>query len=113
MPAPRRACRSHPPGDGVLFEADARGTSGTSESHWRYPPDPAPDGRWGLPAGTPGQAGQRVTVDRMDPRQGVQQLYGQAEVTADDVAQVIAFVISRPRRLAINEVLLRPAAQQL
>ena len=101
------------PGDGVLFEADARGTSGTSESHWRYSPDPAADGRWGLPAGTPGQAGQRVTVDRMDPRQGVQQLYGQAEVTADDVAQVIAFVISRPRRLAINEVLLRPAAQQL
>jgi NADP-dependent 3-hydroxy acid dehydrogenase YdfG len=44
-------------------------------------------------------------------RQGVQQLYGQAEVTADDIAQVISFVPSRPRHLAINEVLLRPAGQ--
>ena len=43
--------------------------------------------------------------------QGVQRLYDQAEVTADDVAEVIAFVLSRPRHLAINEVLLRPAGQ--
>jgi NADP-dependent 3-hydroxy acid dehydrogenase YdfG len=48
-----------------------------------------------------------------ETRQGVQQLYSQAEVTAGDIAQVIAFILSRPRRLAINEVLLRPAAQQL
>ena len=46
-----------------------------------------------------------------ETRQGVQQLYGQAEVTAADVAEIIAFVLSRPRRLAINEVLLRPAGQ--
>jgi NADP-dependent 3-hydroxy acid dehydrogenase YdfG len=45
-------------------------------------------------------------------RQGVQQLYDKAEVTAEDVAEVIAFVLSRPRRLAINEILLRPAGQQ-
>jgi NADP-dependent 3-hydroxy acid dehydrogenase YdfG len=45
-------------------------------------------------------------------RQSVQQSYGQAEVTADDIAEVIAFTLSRPRRLAINEVLLRPAGQQ-
>jgi NADP-dependent 3-hydroxy acid dehydrogenase YdfG len=42
---------------------------------------------------------------------GVQQLYSQAEVTADDVAEVIAFVLSRPRRLAISEILLRPAGR--
>lgn len=45
-------------------------------------------------------------------KEGVQKLYDQAEVTADDVAEIIAFVLSRPRRLAINEVLLRPAGQQ-
>lgn len=45
-------------------------------------------------------------------KQGVQQIYDKAEVTASDVAEVIAFVLSRPRRLAIHEVLLRPAAQQ-
>lgn len=32
--------------------------------------------------------------------------------TADDVAEIIAFILSRPRRLVINEVLLRPAGQQ-
>jgi NADP-dependent 3-hydroxy acid dehydrogenase YdfG len=35
-----------------------------------------------------------------------------AEVTAEDVAEIIAFILSRPRRLAINEILLRPAGQQ-
>ncbi len=45
-------------------------------------------------------------------KQGVQQLYGKAEVTAEDVADIIAFILSRPRRLAINEILLRPAGQQ-
>jgi NADP-dependent 3-hydroxy acid dehydrogenase YdfG len=44
-------------------------------------------------------------------RAGVQQLYSQAEVTAGDVAEVIAFVLGRPRHLVINEVLLRPAGQ--
>ena len=47
-----------------------------------------------------------------DTRQGVQQLYDKAEVTAEDVAEIIAFILSRPRRLAINEILLRPAEQQ-
>ncbi len=45
-------------------------------------------------------------------REGVQKLYDQAEVTAGDVAEIITFVLSRPRRLAINEVLFRPAGQQ-
>lgn len=44
-------------------------------------------------------------------RQGVQQLYDVATVTADDVAEVITFTVRRPRHLAINEILLRPASQ--
>jgi NADP-dependent 3-hydroxy acid dehydrogenase YdfG len=51
----------------------------------------------------------RITHD--ETRQGVQQLYDQAEVTAADIAEVVAFVLSRPRHLAINEVLVRPAGQ--
>jgi NADP-dependent 3-hydroxy acid dehydrogenase YdfG len=47
-----------------------------------------------------------------ETRKGMQELYDGAEVTADDVADVIAFVLRRPRHLAINEVLLRPAGQQ-
>lgn len=44
-------------------------------------------------------------------REAVQQGYDVATVTAEDVAEVIAFVLARPRHLAINEVLLRPADQ--
>lgn len=50
-------------------------------------------------------------ITHAETREAVQQLYNQAEVTAGDVAQIIAFTLSRPRHLAINEVLLRPAGQ--
>jgi NADP-dependent 3-hydroxy acid dehydrogenase YdfG len=46
-------------------------------------------------------------------RQGVEQLYSQVTVTAEDIAAVIAFAVNRPKHLAINEILLRPANQQL
>jgi NADP-dependent 3-hydroxy acid dehydrogenase YdfG len=45
-------------------------------------------------------------------KEGVDKLYDQAEVTAEDIAEVIAFAIARPRRLAIHEILLRPAGQE-
>lgn len=50
-------------------------------------------------------------ITHADTKRGVQQLYDKADVTAEDIAEVIAFVLSRPRRLAINEILLRPAGQ--
>jgi NADP-dependent 3-hydroxy acid dehydrogenase YdfG len=37
--------------------------------------------------------------------------YRHATVTADDIAEVTAFALSRPRHLAINEILLRPSTQ--
>jgi NADP-dependent 3-hydroxy acid dehydrogenase YdfG len=46
-------------------------------------------------------------------RQGAEQLYSQVTVTAEDIAEVIAFAVNRPRHLAINEILLRPANQEL
>ena len=46
-------------------------------------------------------------------RQAVQQGYDAATVKPEEIAEVIAFVLARPRHLAINEVLLRPADQQL
>jgi NADP-dependent 3-hydroxy acid dehydrogenase YdfG len=51
-------------------------------------------------------------ITHADTRQGVQQLYDKADVTPEDVAEIIAFILSRPRRMAINEILLRPAGQQ-
>ncbi len=50
-------------------------------------------------------------ITHAETKQGVGQLYSQAEVTAEDIADIVAFTLSRPRRLAINEVLLRPAGQ--
>jgi NADP-dependent 3-hydroxy acid dehydrogenase YdfG len=46
-------------------------------------------------------------------REAVQAGYDVATVKPEEVAEVIAFVLSRPRHLAINEVLLRPSDQQL
>ena len=44
-------------------------------------------------------------------RESVQKGYDRAAVKPEEVAEVIAFALSRPRHLAINEVLLRPADQ--
>lgn len=41
----------------------------------------------------------------------VNEAYSHATVTAADIADVILFALSRPRHLAINEILLRPANQ--
>lgn len=50
-------------------------------------------------------------ITHSETKQAVGQLYDQADVTAGDIADVIDFVLARPRHLAINEVLLRPAGQ--
>jgi NADP-dependent 3-hydroxy acid dehydrogenase YdfG len=55
----------------------------------------------------------RVTV--IEPgavaTEGAEQLYQQLAITAEDVAEVIAFAVTRPRRMTLNEILLRPTAQ--
>ena len=47
-------------------------------------------------------------ITHSETKEVVQSLYGKATVTPEDVAEVIVFVLTRPRHLAINEVLLRP-----
>lgn len=44
-------------------------------------------------------------------RAAVQQGYDAATVKPEEIAEVIAFALARPRHLAINEILLRPADQ--
>ncbi|XVV10201.1 SDR family oxidoreductase [Actinoplanes sp. CA-131856] len=44
-------------------------------------------------------------------RDGVQQMYDAATVTPEEVAEIIAFILARPRHLVVNEILLRPATQ--
>jgi NADP-dependent 3-hydroxy acid dehydrogenase YdfG len=38
-------------------------------------------------------------------------LYEQLAIAAEDIAEIIAFAVTRPRRLTINEILVRPTAQ--
>jgi NADP-dependent 3-hydroxy acid dehydrogenase YdfG len=101
------AGRSARAGNGV-YAATKWGLNGWSESLRQ---ELLPDVRVTLiePGVVATELPQHIT--HADTREGVQRLYDQAQVTADDVAEVIAFTLSRPRHLAINEVLLRPAGQ--
>ena len=38
-------------------------------------------------------------------------MYEQLAITAQDVAEVIAFAVSRPTRMTLNEILIRPTGQ--
>jgi NADP-dependent 3-hydroxy acid dehydrogenase YdfG len=50
---------------------------------------------------------------RPEVREKVAQRFGNMErLEADDIAEIITFVVTRPRRVAINEVLVRPTEQE-
>jgi NADP-dependent 3-hydroxy acid dehydrogenase YdfG len=61
----------------------------------------------------PGAVDTELTDHITDPgvKQAAQQMYEQMAITADDIAEVIAFAITRPRRVTLNEILVRPTAQ--
>jgi NADP-dependent 3-hydroxy acid dehydrogenase YdfG len=44
-------------------------------------------------------------------KQTTEQFYARLAITAEDVAEVIAFAVTRPRRMTLNEILLRPTNQ--
>ena len=44
-------------------------------------------------------------------KQGVEQMYETTAIPAEDIAEIIAFAVSRPRRTTINEILVRPTGQ--
>jgi NADP-dependent 3-hydroxy acid dehydrogenase YdfG len=48
-----------------------------------------------------------------ETKQGVEQFYDATAISADDVAQIIAFAVSRARSVSLNEILVRPTAQAL
>lgn len=50
---------------------------------------------------------------RAEVREQVEQRFANMEVLeADDIADAITFVVTRPRRMAINEILVRPTEQE-
>jgi NADP-dependent 3-hydroxy acid dehydrogenase YdfG len=63
----------------------------------------------------PGAVATELTdhITHADTKQAAQQMYRDASITAEDVAEVIAFAIARPPRMTLNEILIRPTAQAL
>jgi NADP-dependent 3-hydroxy acid dehydrogenase YdfG len=48
-----------------------------------------------------------------ETKQAVEQGYAQLSITAQDIAEIIAFAVTRPRSVSLNEILVRPTAQAL
>jgi NADP-dependent 3-hydroxy acid dehydrogenase YdfG len=61
----------------------------------------------------PGAVATELTDHITNPgvKQAAEQMYQQLAITADDIAEVIAFAVTRPRRMTLNEILVRPTAQ--
>jgi NADP-dependent 3-hydroxy acid dehydrogenase YdfG len=61
----------------------------------------------------PGAVATELTdhITHAGAKRGAEQLYQQLAITAEDIAEIIAFAVTRPRRLTINEILVRPTAQ--
>jgi len=61
----------------------------------------------------PGAVATELTdhITHAGAKQGAEHLYQQLAITAEDIAEIIAFAVTRPRRLTINEILVRPTAQ--
>ena len=61
----------------------------------------------------PGAVATELTDHITDPgaREASEKFYDEVAITADDIAEIIAFAVSRPRRVNLNEILVRPTAQ--
>jgi NADP-dependent 3-hydroxy acid dehydrogenase YdfG len=61
----------------------------------------------------PGAVATELTdhISHPGAKQAAQQMYEKLAITAEDIAEVIAFAVTRPRRMTINEILVRPTAQ--
>jgi NADP-dependent 3-hydroxy acid dehydrogenase YdfG len=61
----------------------------------------------------PGAVATELTdhITDVDTKRATKQFVERLAITAEDVAEVIAFAVGRPRRMTLNEILVRPTAQ--
>jgi NADP-dependent 3-hydroxy acid dehydrogenase YdfG len=52
-------------------------------------------------------------VTEPDVAQGVREFYEQVAIPAESFARVVAFAISQPEEVDVNEILFRPTRQEL
>ena len=73
----------------------------------------ATTGRVAVITGASSGIGEATARALVAAAQRVEQFYDATSISADDIAQIIAFAVSRPRSVSINEILVRPTAQSL
>ena len=61
----------------------------------------------------PGAVATELTdhITHQETKRTTQEYVRGLAITAEDIAEVIAFAVSRPRRMTLNEILIRPTAQ--
>jgi NADP-dependent 3-hydroxy acid dehydrogenase YdfG len=63
----------------------------------------------------PGAVATELTghITHAETKHGIERFYAATAIAADDIAQIIAFAVTRPHRVSLNEILVRPTAQAL
>jgi NADP-dependent 3-hydroxy acid dehydrogenase YdfG len=63
----------------------------------------------------PGAVATELTdhITHRETKAAAEQMYEATAIPAEDIAQIIAFAVSRPRSVSLNEILVRPTAQAL
>ncbi|MGA9859706.1 MAG: SDR family oxidoreductase [Solirubrobacteraceae bacterium] len=103
------AGRTARPGNAV-YAATKWGMGGWSEALRQ---ELAPDIR--VTVIEPGAVATELTdhITHAGTKQAAEQMYREVAITAQDIAEVIGFAVSRPQRVTLNEILIRPTAQSL
>ena len=63
----------------------------------------------------PGAVATELTdhITHAQTKQAAEQMYEKESISAEDIADVISFALSRPRSVSLNEILIRPTGQSL
>lgn len=61
----------------------------------------------------PGAVSTELTdhITDADTKKGAEQMYADASIRAEDIAEIVTFAVTRPRGVCLNEILVRPTAQ--
>jgi NADP-dependent 3-hydroxy acid dehydrogenase YdfG len=101
------AGRTARPGNAV-YAATKWGMNGWSESLRQQP---LPDVR--VIVIEPGAVATELPghITHGETKAAVERMYEATSISAEDIAEIIAFAVSRPRSVSLNEILVRPTAQ--
>jgi len=63
----------------------------------------------------PGAVATELTdhITHDETKSAVEQMYQATSIAAEDIAAIVAFAVSRPRSMSLNEIPVRPTAQEL